>query len=274
MADRDIMMQRRQSAVRTFVRATFGVRGTLRLHRSALGADLLRAPVNVMLAPVFLVTRLVALLARFLRFNRVANTILRWKVLFRTNVAYRVSERVKAFLSELDEMGIGPEASTDITDRAVEDYAAIRNAVAEITTTLIVLLIGYLLFRSATPGVISLATPVAEMRARSLAIEQFPLGDGLGSLYYGVFSTNLALWQVILTGVILAMLASVITTFAGILADPLQVLSGMHRRRLLRLMDRLEKDGQSDSGLAGEHLAARLADITDIFLNIWRSFRG
>ena len=40
-------MTRREAEVRRFVRHRFGLRGTLRLHRAALGWDLLRAPVNV-----------------------------------------------------------------------------------------------------------------------------------------------------------------------------------------------------------------------------------
>ena len=55
-------MTRREAEVRRFVRQRFGLRGTLRLHRAALGCDLLRAPVNVALSPVFLILKLVAAL--------------------------------------------------------------------------------------------------------------------------------------------------------------------------------------------------------------------
>ena len=63
-----------------FVRTTFGLRGTLRLHRSAFGADLLRAPVNVMLAPILLITRLTGLLAKLLRFHRIGNWLSHRKI--------------------------------------------------------------------------------------------------------------------------------------------------------------------------------------------------
>ena len=265
---------RRRDAVRAFVRATFGLRGTVRLHRSAFGADLWRAPVNVMLAPVFLFTRLVVLLALFLRFHAAARRIRRWKILVETNVAHQVSLRVKAFFAELDVAGMGIDAAQGDIDRAVDDYAGIRNAVAEITTTVLVLIFGFVMFQSMTPGVISLAGPVAEMQARALAVAQFPLGDRLGGVYYGIFPHDLALWKVVLTGILLAMLASLITTFAGLIADPLQVLSGVHRRRLMRLIDRLEAGRQSNDSVAGEHITARIADITDIFVNVWRALRG
>ena len=53
-------LTRREAEVGRFVRARYGLRGSLALHRHALGLDLLRAPLNVMLSPLFLLTRLVA----------------------------------------------------------------------------------------------------------------------------------------------------------------------------------------------------------------------
>ncbi|MBP8932644.1 MAG: hypothetical protein KBG46_15360, partial [Paracoccus sp.] len=58
-------MTRRETEVERFVRARYGLRGTLELHRHALGLDLLRAPVNVALSPVFLLVRLVTPLLRW-----------------------------------------------------------------------------------------------------------------------------------------------------------------------------------------------------------------
>jgi hypothetical protein len=69
-------------------------------------------------------------------------------------------------------------------------------------------------------------------------------------------------------------LASVVTTFAGVIADPIQVLTGTHRRRLLSLISRLEVNQRPNSGLATEHITARLADVTDMVLNLWRILRG
>ena len=51
-------MTRRETEVARFVRARYGLSGTLALHRHALGLDLLRAPVNVALSPLFLLARL------------------------------------------------------------------------------------------------------------------------------------------------------------------------------------------------------------------------
>ncbi|SDW30236.1 DUF6635 family protein [Celeribacter indicus] len=264
---RDTTIPDPEAALRRFVRDRFGPRGTLRLHRAAFGLDLLRAPVNVLLAPVFLIVRLLALLASRLRARRIAAWLGARRVFLETDMAREVARSVTAFL-ETD----GPQVPTAIRHRAVEDYVGVRGAVAEITTTLLVLLAGALLFHTATPGILSLVAPVSELRAHALAVENFPLGRGLGRVYYSVFPTALPLWQGVVTGVLLAMAASVVTTFAGLIADPVQVATGVHRRRLRRLIDRIA--AEREAGLAREHVAARAADLSDLAVNLWRLLRG
>lgn len=264
----------RRAEVNAFVRMTFGVRGTLRLHRFAFGADLLRAPANVLLAPVFLMTRLIALIAKVMRLDKAAVWMSRRKVLLETNVSKQVAVRVLAFVNEIEATGDDVAIPNDVLEHEISDYTGVRSAVGEITTTFMIIVVGFFVFQTVTPGVISITGPVAELTAHSLAIAQFPLGQKLGGLYYGVVSTDLELWELVATGVVLAMLASVVTAFSGVIADPLQVLTGTHRRRLNRLLNRLEIASGGSNNIAREHVTARVADLTDIALNLWRTLRG
>jgi hypothetical protein len=182
--------------------------------------------------------------------------------------------RVVAFVNEIEAKSDDIVIPNDVLEQEIAEYAGVRSAVGEITTTCVIISVGYFVFQTVTPGVISITGPVAELRAHSLAIAQFPLGQGLGGMYYGVFSTNLEPWKLVATGVVLAMLASVVTTFAGVIADPLQVMTGTHRRRLCRLLDHLDIASDRKGNIAREHITARLADLTDIALNIWRTLRG
>ena len=50
----------RLALVDAFVQRHFTWPGTLRLHRAALGADILRAPVNVLMSPILVLARLAA----------------------------------------------------------------------------------------------------------------------------------------------------------------------------------------------------------------------
>ncbi|WP_375186414.1 DUF6635 family protein [Pseudooceanicola sp.] len=262
---------RRDAELRGFVARVFGLRGTLRLHRAAFGLDLLRAPLNLCLAPVFLLSRLLAVLTRWLRMPRVSAWLKTRRVFFDTAVSARVAAEVRGLLYRMEGQGL-VTAPPELREAAVKDYVATRSAVAEMVTTLFVLLAGLVLFRAATPGMISLAGPLAEMRAQAELIAGFPLGSGLGRAYYAVFPVSLPVWQVALTGVVLASLGALVTSFAGVLADPVQVATGTHRRRLTRLLTRLDR--AEAEGVAREHVLARAGDLSDVALSLWRGLTG
>lgn len=264
----------RQTAIVAFVRQNFGARGAVRLHRSALGLDLLRAPVNVVLAPVLILVRLSGLLARLMRMSAAADWLSGRRVLLQTDVSREVTARLWVFFAELDAKGVGVAVQGDVLEREIADYTGVRSAVGEIATTVLVLLAGFAIFRTVTPGLVSLTGSVAELRAHARAIQEFPLGQGIGRMYYSVFSSGPEIWQLVATGLVLAMALSVVTTFAGLVVDPLQLMTGTHRRRLSRLVIRLERSAQNGGGLAREHLTARFADVADMALNLWRFLRG
>lgn len=265
-------MTRREAEVGRFVRQRFGLRGTLRLHRAALGWDLLRAPLNVALSPLFLLLKLAAAALRWCGAARASAWLGGLRVFLPSDVARRLEQDLTELVARLDAQGIGPRAPAAVTQATLAAQAETRNAVAEITTSALVLLGGFLLFHRATPGIMSLAGPVAQMRAQGQAIADFALGDWAGRLWYGLFPTTLSPWEVLLTGVVLAIGASLVTTFAGLIADPVQLWTGIHRRRLMRMLARLDR-AQGPAGIEREHVLARLGDLGDIASSIWRSLR-
>lgn len=272
MADNSVETARSE-AVRGFVAVRYGPLGTLRLHRAVLGLDLLRAPINVALSPVFLLTRLGAWLCGVAGLKAAARWLAARRVFLPSDVARLLHEDLTAFLRAMQAEGLVARTSDADLQSAVSTYTETRNAVAEITTSVIVLVSGLFLFGATTPGVISLAGPVAEMRARQHAIDDFVLGSGLGRLWNGMFPVEPSAAQVMLTGVVLAACASVVTAFAGLLADPVQLWTGVHRRRLMRLLARLDRRAEGP-GLEREHLLARSGDLADAVLTLWRSLRG
>lgn len=263
---------RRETEVRAFVRARYGLRGTFALHRAALGWDLLRAPLNVSLSPVFLLIKLVSALLGWVGMTRASVWLAGRQVFLTSDVARRLEADLTGFFADLDAQGLGTKASSHTVRATIAAHTETRNAVAEITTSLIVLLLGLLLFHRATPGVLSLAGPVAEMRAQAQAVQDFALGSWAGGVWYGLFPASLSPWEVLLTGVVLAVLASLVTTFAGLIADPIQLWTGTHARRLLRMLDRLDRQ-QGPAGVEREHVLARLGDLGDVASSIWRAWR-
>jgi hypothetical protein len=294
----------RRARADSFARATFGWRGTARLHRAALGWDILRAPVNILLALLYVFQRLLALLLVLLRRPAAAAWLRDHPLLLRTAVAAEVERRVVADFLDLphpgpdhpDPIAAAVLAAPQLRDlirarasvpaatalarevaRSVEDYAGARAAVADMTTALGTLCAGAILFQALTPGMISVAPAVATAIAEDTAIADFPLGGTLGGLWYGFFPPDASLW---LSGGALAglmMIAALVSAFAGLIADPLQVALGIHRRRLLRLVDAIEATvaGPAASGFAArEHYLARLIDMAEVGLSLGRYWRG
>lgn len=297
----------RRAMIDGFVARHFTWPRTLRLHGAALGWDIVRAPVNVALSPILVLTRFAAYLSRRLGWRGTADWLSRRRILLRTSVARRVealtvtdllglpldegaatrdpSALARAVLAapQFREMirtrGSAAEAEAlgqRIAD-ALGEYAGARSAVAEMTTTLCVLAVGALAFHSLTPGMISIAPGVADTMARTNAIATFPLGETLGGMWYGLFAPDASRWLVGATVAGLVMIGSVFAAFAGVVADPLQSRLGIHRRRLLRLLDTLEVEflGRGDKPfVAREHFFARLLDLWDAIASAVRIFRN
>ena len=287
-----------------FARQTFGLRGTLRLHRAALGWDLLRAPVNILLALIHVLQRLAAITLALVGLRRAAGWLRDRPLLLRTAVAAEVERRIIADFLELPTPGAGgrdalaaailsapqlrdlirarpdvPAATALARDvaRSVEDYAGSRAAVADMTTALGTIGAGAIAFQALTPGMISVAPALAAVLAQQAAIAAFPLGGAIGGLWYGFFPAE-ATWPLSVAALAgLLALAAVLSAFAGVIADPVQVALGIHRRRLLRLVAALEAGfiGPDAAGFAArEHYLARVIDLADAGLAAGRYLRG
>ena len=297
----------RRAMIDDFVARHFTWPGTLRLHGAALGWDILRAPLNVALSPILVLTRFAAYVSRRVGWRGTADWLSRRRILLRTSVARRVevlivtdlldlpldegaaardpSALARAVLAapQLREMirtrGNAAEAEAlgqRIAD-ALGEYAGARSAVAEMTTTLCVLVVGALAFQALTPGMISMAPGVADAMARNNAIATFPLGQALGGMWYGMFAADASPWLVGATVAALVMTGSVVAAFAGVLADPVQSRLGIHGRRLGRLLDTVEAEvlGRGDRPfVAREHFYARLLDLWDAAASAFRIFRN
>ncbi|WP_243642123.1 DUF6635 family protein [Rhodovulum steppense] len=291
----------RRARVPGFVRERFGLRGTLALHRHALGWDILRAPANMLLSPVLVLSRLGAGAAGRLGARRASGWLASRRVLLPTAVSRAAERAIVVELLELPWDGPGGTSSADALARAIlaepslarlvaarreagaqsaralSEYGGTRSAVAEVTTALGALGAGAFAFHSLTPGMLSLAPGLAAVLAQQAAIAAFPLGGLMGSAWYGLFPA--AASPLLMAGVALGLVASgaLAAAFAGVIADPVQAALGLHERRLNRLIDAMEDAfaGNGERGFAArEHYLARLLDLSDSGLAALRAMSG
>ena len=290
----------RRTRVDAFVDAHFSLRGTLALHRAAVGWDILRAPLNLSLSVPQIAMQLASRAAGKAGAKRAA-AALRRPILLRTAVARDLDWLVHVDLLELpfsqngresrrdawaeailaspevqaalqtagdaiERQGGSPEFHSRLAD-AMAEYGVSRAAAAEITTGLLSLSAGALALNKLTPGAASLGPALAGVMAQQAAVAGFPLGGWLGGLWFGMFpaAPSAGLVAGATGGLILA--ATTFAAFAGVVSDPIQRALGLHRARLLRMIDRLEaqvSDPSAPGFAVHDHYVARLLDLFDI----------
>jgi hypothetical protein len=281
----------RRARVPGFVDAHFSLAGAARLHRAALGWDILKAPANITLALPELVagaiSRATGRRLPHLLLRTAVSREIEWLVATELlEVPFRQDGRVAAkdalaeailadpalaatirrALESVGRRGDDP-AFRDRLTQALTAYAGSRAAAAEIATSLVTLGTGALALNKVTPGVVTLGPSLAAVMAQQAAIASFPLGAGLGGLWYGMFpaAPSLLLVGGMTGGLMLA--AASLAAFSGIVTDPVQRRLGLHRRRLLRMLDALERQMQDPAApefRLRDQYVARLTDLLDL----------
>lgn len=289
----------RRLKIAAFVEEAYAFKGAVALHRKALGHDLWRTPANLALAVPFVATRAGASAARRAGWKSGAAWLAKQRVFFTTDVSRELEWRVMTSLLELpyaqglrsshrdalaDVMLADPRAAAALkglgetlarrhadpafrswmTD-ALSSYTGSRVAAADITNALIATTTGALLFQQFTPGALTLGPLLTKALAAKLAT--FPLGAGLGSLFYGAFPVAAPFLATAGVTAGLLGLGALLATFSGVLTDPLQAKLGLHQRRLGKLVDALERQlltGGDRPFQLRDHYAARLLDLVDL----------
>src|SRR5215471_415694 len=306
-----LCFESRRSRVSAFVDRRFSLAGSLALHRKALGWDVLKAPLNIVLAVPYIGIKLTAGITRTLGAKQVSRYLASRRILLETAVGreiewliltellelpfrqgYRIARKdalaetilasphVRSALSEafeaIDRRGDHPAFRKQL-EQTVATYKETRAAAAEITTTLITLGTGATALKQVTPGAMVLGPALAAVMAHQAAVASFPLGTTLGGLWYAAFPVAASGGLIIsVTGTLMAG-GAVAAAFSGIIADPFQRRFGLHRRRLLRLIDALERQFMGD-GEAGfvvrDHYVARLMTLMGLLSSAYRLTRS
>ena len=291
----------RRKRVDPFVDRNFSLRGSIRLHRAALGWDIARAPLNLAMAGPQVGLLVASHAARKLGAPRLAAQLGGTRLLVQTAVGKELAWRLHADLLELpyrsddrvstrdalaETILSDPRVVAALTpaleaiggrgndpalrrrlEAAMAEYTRTRAAATEITTALFTLGSGALALRKLTPGALSLGPTLAAAIAQRAAVLSFPMGGALGSLWYTLFPVAPSAVLVAgLTGGLLAA-STVASAFAGIVADPVQRKLGLHEHRLRRMLDTLERqmhDPAAPGFAVHDHYVARLLDLFDV----------
>ena len=299
----------RHERVTAFVDRHFGLIGALRLHRHALGLDLLRAPANVLLVVPYLSMQLGGATLRRLGARHAARRLSSRTPFLDTDVARELTWRLYSELLELpyddgrrrsdkdalaaaimadarvaaavDRLATLAKGHAHDSDRQarlrhlLESYASTRAAAADLVNNVLLASAGMAAFQQLTGG-----HAHARPRDRGGAC---PAGRDRE------FSRSARAWAA--SGTVcsrrhpqppwsparragLVLLTATTAAFAGVISDPLQRALGLHQRRLHRLIDALGRQlkGDSDAAFhARDHYVARIFDLIDLARATYRA---
>lgn len=291
----------RRQRVDDFIDCHYGWKGSAKLHRNAFGMDLLRAPLNVALVPPQLLVNLSGMVVGRLGARRAGHWMKTRRLLMRTSVDRELEWRLWSEFLELpftdgdristrDALAeamfadprlhralgeplaeIARHAEDPDVRRRVEEtlaaYTGTRAAASDLVGAMVSTGVGYAAAHQITPSVWTLGPLLAGMMAQKMAISSFPLGATIGGAWYGAFPATAGAMLVGTTVASLAAVGAIVAAFAGVLADPLQRSLGLHRRRLNRMLDTIEKNFRGEGPAAfspRDHYVARLVDAVDV----------
>lgn len=277
-----------------FIDRHFHYPGAWATNRMALGWDMVRAPINLLWAPVYALACLVKILLPkhpgLIWLHRIASRV---PAGFTTRVQTHISQLIQKDLlnngqnSPLMESylvdaleALYARHSTRSVDRrqfntlveplvsdALSQYRVTRTASADITNSISCTILGAFAFQKFTPGGIGLGVVLASVLAQTLAARDFILGETIGTWYYSWFppEPSLATTAMVMAAVLAALAA--FAALSGIISDPLQAATGLHRRRLLKLLDHLQQDVTTSTGSSfrpKDQFVARVLDMFDM----------
>jgi hypothetical protein len=291
----------RHARVDAFVDANYRLAASLRLHKRAVGYDLLRAPANVALVLPYLGAQIAGAGLKSAGARRAGRWLATRKMFIDTDVARELGFRLHADLLELpyadgdrrcerdalaERIAADPRLTaaldrlrdsvashwTDADARArlrtmLLTYTGARTAAADFLNNLLLAGAGASAFQQFTPGALSLGPILATAIAHQAAVAAFPLGAGLGSVWYGIFAATPSAGLVAATTAGVVLLSAVTAAFSGVVTDPLQAALGLHQRRLHRLIDAMKTvlHGDDEAGYrVRDHYVARVFDLIDM----------
>ncbi len=290
----------RESRIESFAKENFSFIGSLRLHRHAVGLDMIRAPVNLAMSAPFLTSRIVAAGCRKAGRKETAEWIERRRYYLKTDVARELEWRLfvdflelpfaqGARMSERDalaeELLRDPRVEGTISEQlksagvkgddpefrawlsgAFNTYQSTRVSSADMSNALLGAGVGAIAFKQLTPGMLSLGPVAAHALVQSAAIASFPLGAGIGGVWYGLFpAVAPAALTVGATGGLIAF-GAIFSAFSGVISDPVQRRLGIHQRRLRKLLKSLEQElrGEGEARFTvRDHYVARILDLLE-----------
>ncbi|PLA74864.1 hypothetical protein CYQ88_04535 [Hydrogenovibrio sp. SC-1] len=184
---------------------------------------------------------------------------------------------LQSLLNEELDAFVKPSQSPDFRtklDAKLAEYGATRTASSDLASNVTLLITSRIALGNASFGALSAGAAVSAAVANSAAISSFWLGSTAGSYYYAIFPVTASVRPLLSVAIVIAVVLAIVSTFIGILTDPLQAKLDIHQRRLRKLVNAISDDLNGKAGSdfhLKETYTGRLFDIVDVLSTVGRS---
>ena len=231
-------VEERRQALDDFLRECFSFRGTCSVFWRTLRSDLLRHPLNFILAiPKLLITRIAGVMEKFGRYS-LARRFQRLSLVLRSGFENAREEQIIGGL-----IGASDEAEIRAAlERPLSHFMAARSALLELASGAVTIAVAYALFGTVALSPYEMGQRLAATAAQERASSRFFLGRGVGSAFYHFFPPHPTWGQIATSSALVIVLLGALTALLNLVSDPLQQAFGVHRRQLSRLLDSFEEN--------------------------------
>lgn len=301
---------KRREKVPGFIATHYSLLGALRMHRRALGHDLWRAPLNAALVGPALALKGAAWVSDKAGRAGVGRWLRAREIFLRTDVARALEWRLLTELLELPAVDANRISKRDaLADEILADkrllsvlslldgpwgaqererldvrlretiaiYTNNRFAIAEIANMGLTAGVGAAVLHQATPGIWTLGPALAGFLTTQLAAAQIPTGLAAGAAAAAAAPVVPGAALTVATTAAVMSATAAVSAVSGVVTDPLQKLLGLHERRLMRMLEALERAflGADDAAfVTRDEYVMRVAELVDMALSAWRFARG
>lgn len=301
-------VREREIRIGEFVRRHYSFRGALKIHSHALGWDVVRVPFNIIWSFANIFLALLGCIAGLVRLKKLQDWIKKIPPGLKTDMDRQISWLIVTDLLELpyqqgqkvsdkdalmteilknpelqsllnevlasfSEPAKSPEFRAKL-DAKLAEYGATRTASSDLASNAALLVTSKIALGQPAFGALSAGTTVSATIANTVAASNFWLGPTAGSYYYAVFPAAASARLIFAATVVITIALALVSTFIGILTDPLQAKLGIHQKRLRKLVSAVGNDLNGKAGSdfqLREKYAGRLFDIIDVLSMAGRS---
>ena len=257
-------IDQRRNHLEQFLEKHFCFTATFAVLLSTAGSDVIRHPLNFVLAiPFLFIGKISGWLDKF-GFYEAAKLVQRLPTRIRTQFEktreqqilselLAVSDRSgdNALVQQLEKDGLGdalkrtpklracfePEAISRIIASPLNDFSSTRLSILDLASSGLTIAVGYLLFGNLSLSPYDMGLRLADSEARATARSRFFLGPRAGSLFYHLFPPHPTAAQIATWSAAVIFGLGVLMTVIIFLSDPVQQWLGIHRRHLNKFLN-------------------------------------